>query len=30
MFGAPVQVAYATDDVHAAALRWESRSPLFD
>lgn len=31
MFGAPVQVAYATDDVHAAALRWAARGigPFF-
>ncbi|MCP4833915.1 MAG: hypothetical protein GY895_04055 [Phycisphaera sp.] len=31
MFGAPVQVAYSTDDVHAAALRWAARGigPFF-
>ena len=31
MFGAPVQVAYATDDVHAAAGRWTERGigPFF-
>lgn len=31
MFGGPVQVAYATDDVHAAARRWSERGigPFF-
>jgi len=31
MFGAPVQIAYATDDVHAAARRWAGRGigPFF-
>jgi catechol 2,3-dioxygenase-like lactoylglutathione lyase family enzyme len=31
MFGAPVQVAYATDDVHTAAHRWARRGigPFF-
>jgi len=31
MFGAPVQIAYATDDVHAAAGRWTERGigPFF-
>jgi catechol 2,3-dioxygenase-like lactoylglutathione lyase family enzyme len=31
MFGAPVQIAYATDDVHAAARRWSERGigPFF-
>ena len=31
MFGTPVQIAYATDDVHAAARRWAARGtgPFF-
>ena len=31
VLGAPVQIAYATDDVHAAALQWTSRGvgPFF-